>query len=36
MKIKQNPDCPNKENNAIFERIHQDIYIDYSMFYPNR
>ena len=25
MKIKQNPDCPNKENNAIFKHIHQNV-----------
>ena len=25
MKIKQNPGCPNKESNTIFEHIHQNI-----------
>ena len=25
IKIKQNPGCPNKEYNAVFEHIHQSI-----------
>ena len=30
--IKTFPDCPNKEHNAVFEQIHQNIYNNYFIF----
>ena len=36
IEIKQNPDCPIKEYNAVFEHIYHNIYFDCLTFYTSR